>query len=101
LESKPHALRHNQQVLQVHVHARNPFMCGVGLNAPSPLVCPLTAAFFAMWLEVTCFTLAGERQTMRMREAFLASVLSQDIAFFDTDATTGTWLQRMIALEQH
>jgi hypothetical protein len=37
---------------------------------------------------------------MRMREAFLASVLSQDIAFFDTDATTGTWLHHMMDLEQ-
>ncbi len=42
-----------------------------------------------MYLEVTCFMIAGERQTNRLRAMYLAAALRQDIAFFDTAATTG------------
>ncbi|EFJ32986.1 ATP-binding cassette transporter [Selaginella moellendorffii] len=43
----------------------------------------------AAWLEVSCWTYTGERQSSRMRTHYLKAMLSQDVGFFDTDATTG------------
>jgi hypothetical protein len=36
---------------------------------------------------------AGIRQTNRLRQRYLGSVLRQEIGFFDTTATTGVLLQ--------
>ncbi|XP_024315938.1 ABC transporter B family member 4 isoform X1 [Brachypodium distachyon] len=45
--------------------------------------------------EVSCWTMAGERQSARIRSLYLKSVLRQDIAFFDTEMTTGEAVSRM------
>ena len=45
--------------------------------------------------EVACWTMAGERQSARIRSLYLKSVLRQDIAFFDTEMTTGEAVSRM------
>ncbi|KAL6762783.1 MDR-like ABC transporter [Haematococcus lacustris] len=47
----------------------------------------------AMYLEVAMFVLSGNRQTNRLRSQYLQAVLRQDVAFFDTTATTGGLLQ--------
>ncbi|XP_024534012.1 ABC transporter B family member 10 isoform X3 [Selaginella moellendorffii] len=47
------------------------------------------AILVAAWLEVACWTYTGERQSARMRVAYLKAMLSQDVGFFDTDTTTG------------
>ncbi|CAM0947472.1 unnamed protein product [Alopecurus aequalis] len=49
----------------------------------------------ASFLQVSCWTLAGERQSARIRSFYLKSVLRQDIAFFDTEMTTGEAVSRM------
>ncbi|KAG7011022.1 ABC transporter B family member 19, partial [Cucurbita argyrosperma subsp. argyrosperma] len=46
------------------------------------------ATFPAGILEIGCWMYASERQTARLRLAFLQSVLSQEIGAFDTDLTT-------------
>ncbi|XP_044976770.1 ABC transporter B family member 4-like [Hordeum vulgare subsp. vulgare] len=49
----------------------------------------------ASFLQVACWTMAGERQSARIRSLYLKSVLRQDIAFFDTEMTTGEAVSRM------
>ncbi|XP_051225559.1 ABC transporter B family member 11 [Lolium perenne] len=49
----------------------------------------------ASFLQVSCWTMAGERQSARIRSFYLKSVLRQDIAFFDTEMTTGEAVSRM------
>jgi len=39
--------------------------------------------------------MAGERQSARIRSLYLDAVLRQDIAFFDTELTTGQAVSRM------
>lgn len=39
--------------------------------------------------EVACWMHTGERQAAKMRLAYLRSMLDQDIALFDTEASTG------------
>jgi ABC-type multidrug transport system fused ATPase/permease subunit len=39
--------------------------------------------------EVSCWTLTGERQSSRLRVKYLQALLQQDVAYFDTDASTG------------
>lgn len=39
--------------------------------------------------------MAGERQSARIRSLYLNAVLRQDIAFFDTELTTGQAVSRM------
>eukprot|EP01018_Ginkgo_biloba_P027753 Gb_07563 [translate_table: standard] len=41
------------------------------------------------YLEVTCWTMAGERTARRIRTKYLRAVLRQDITFFDTRIGTG------------
>ena len=54
----------------------------------------LAGAGVAAFLDSSLWTWTGNRQTNRMRGLYLASVLAQDIAFFDTSATgTGGMLQ--------
>lgn len=38
---------------------------------------------------------AGERQSARIRTLYLRALLRQDIAFFDTDTSTGEAITRM------
>ncbi|CAL4954981.1 unnamed protein product [Urochloa decumbens] len=52
------------------------------------------AAVFS-FLQVSCWTMAGERQSARTRSLYLNAVLRQDIAFFDTELTTGQAVSRM------
>ncbi|KAL5227561.1 hypothetical protein ABZP36_015826 [Zizania latifolia] len=49
----------------------------------------------ASFLQVSCWTVAGERQAARIRSLYLKAVLRQDIAFFDTEMTTGEAVSRM------
>ncbi|CAN6336919.1 unnamed protein product [Urochloa humidicola] len=41
------------------------------------------------FLQVSCWTMTGERQATRIRSLYLKSVLRQDIAFFDLEMTAG------------
>jgi len=45
--------------------------------------------------EVTCWMVTGERQAARIRGLYLKTILKQDIAFFDTETTTGEVIGRM------
>lgn len=45
--------------------------------------------------EMTCWTLTGERQTTRIRELYLKTILRQDIAFFDEETNTGEVIGRI------
>lgn len=49
----------------------------------------------ASFLQVSCWTMAGERQSARIRSLYLKAVLRQDITFFDTEMTTGEAVSRM------
>ncbi|CAO1947845.1 unnamed protein product [Urochloa humidicola] len=49
----------------------------------------------AAFLQVSCWTMTGERQATRIRSLYLKSVLKQDIAFFDVELTTGQVVSRM------
>lgn len=42
-----------------------------------------------------CWTIIGERQAARMRGLYLKAILRQDIAFFDTEMSTGEVIGRM------
>ncbi|OEL38177.1 ABC transporter B family member 11 [Dichanthelium oligosanthes] len=46
-------------------------------------------AGFASFVQVSCWTMTGERQATRIRSLYLKSVLKQDMAFFDVETTTG------------
>ncbi|KAL2341081.1 hypothetical protein Fmac_009021 [Flemingia macrophylla] len=45
--------------------------------------------------EVACWMMTGERQAARIRGLYLKTILKQDIAFFDTETTTGEVIGRM------
>lgn len=47
--------------------------------------------------EVSCWTVAGERQSTQLRSLYLEAVLRQDIAFFDVEMTTAEAISRMSA----
>ncbi|KAI6703508.1 hypothetical protein NL676_012644 [Syzygium grande] len=49
----------------------------------------------ASFLQVACWMITGERQAMRIRGLYLKTILRQDIAFFDTETTTGEVIGRM------
>uniref|UniRef100_A0ACD5VIJ8 Uncharacterized protein n=1 Tax=Avena sativa TaxID=4498 RepID=A0ACD5VIJ8_AVESA len=49
----------------------------------------------ASFLQVLCWTLAGERQAIRIRSLYLEAVLKQDVSFFDVEMTTGEAISRM------
>jgi ATP-binding cassette subfamily B (MDR/TAP) protein 1 len=46
-------------------------------------------ATVAGYLQQACWSYTSVRQANRMRRMFLEAVLRQEIAFFDTEATTG------------
>ncbi|XP_028802926.1 ABC transporter B family member 2 isoform X2 [Neltuma alba] len=51
---------------------------------------PLSStSFSSSCQEVACWMHTGERQTAKMRMAYLRSMLNQDISLFDTEASTG------------
>ena len=45
--------------------------------------------------EVTSWMVTGERQATRIRSLYLKTILRQDIAFFDTETSTGEVIGRM------
>ncbi|XP_044495138.1 ABC transporter B family member 9-like [Mangifera indica] len=49
----------------------------------------------AAFLQVSCWMVTGERQAARIRGLYLKTILRQDIAFFDTETTTGEVIGRM------
>uniref|UniRef100_K3XDV4 MDR-like ABC transporter n=1 Tax=Setaria italica TaxID=4555 RepID=K3XDV4_SETIT len=53
------------------------------------------AAGLASTLQVSCWTISGERQAARIRALYLKAILRQDIAFFDMEMTTGQVVERM------
>ncbi|KAJ0968076.1 hypothetical protein J5N97_024993 [Dioscorea zingiberensis] len=44
---------------------------------------------FSAWMEVACWMHTAERQAAKMRIKYLKSLLNRDIAFFDTQTSTG------------
>ncbi|KAH7545097.1 hypothetical protein FEM48_Zijuj01G0057100 [Ziziphus jujuba var. spinosa] len=46
-------------------------------------------------LQVSCWMVSGERQATRIRGLYLETILRQDIAFFDTETSTGEGIGRM------
>ncbi|KAL6840490.1 hypothetical protein ACP4OV_030300 [Aristida adscensionis] len=51
----------------------------------------------ASFLQVSCWTMAGERQSTRIRSLYLEAILRQDIEFFDVEMTTGEAASRISA----
>ncbi|PWZ37192.1 ABC transporter B family member 9 [Zea mays] len=49
----------------------------------------------ASTLQVSCWTIAGERQAARIRAMYLKAILRQDIAFFDMEMSAGQAVERM------
>ncbi|KAH0717742.1 hypothetical protein KY285_013773 [Solanum tuberosum] len=49
----------------------------------------------ASLLQMSCWMVTGERQATRIRGLYLKTILRQDIAFFDTETTTGEVIGRM------
>ncbi|KAF3450533.1 hypothetical protein FNV43_RR06618 [Rhamnella rubrinervis] len=49
----------------------------------------------ASFLQVSCWMVTGERQATRIRGLYLKTILRQDIAFFDTETSTGEVIGRM------
>ncbi|KAH7568643.1 hypothetical protein ACOSQ2_011985 [Xanthoceras sorbifolium] len=47
------------------------------------------------FLQVACWMVTGERQAARIRGLYLKTILRQDIAFFDTETSTGEVIGRM------
>ncbi|CAA6665356.1 unnamed protein product [Spirodela intermedia] len=58
------------------------------LHQVSEFVYVAVAAGVAAFL-LSCWTVAGERQAARIRGQYLKTILRQDMAFFDTQTTTG------------
>ncbi|KAM1459521.1 hypothetical protein ACFX2I_036451 [Malus domestica] len=49
----------------------------------------------AALLQVACWLVTGERQAARIRGKYMKAILRQDIAFFDTETSTGEIIGRM------
>ncbi|XP_074579514.1 ABC transporter B family member 4-like [Curcuma longa] len=52
-------------------------------------------AGIASFLQVACWIATGERQSARIRNLYLETILRQDIAFFDKETNTGEVIERM------
>ncbi|KAF8670749.1 hypothetical protein HU200_050414 [Digitaria exilis] len=52
-------------------------------------------AGLASTLQISCWTITGERQAARLRAMYLKAILRQDIAFFDMEMSTGQVTERM------
>ena len=53
------------------------------------------AVIYSSVTEVSSWMITGERQATRIRALYLKTILRQDIAFFDTETTTGEVIGRM------
>ncbi|BFI30403.1 autophagy-related protein 9 [Marchantia polymorpha subsp. ruderalis] len=51
------------------------------------------ATLFSSWMEVSFWMQTGERQSARLRAKYLEALLKQDVGFFDTDTSTGKFVQ--------
>ncbi|CAK8563878.1 unnamed protein product [Lathyrus sativus] len=51
--------------------------------------------FFAVFLQVACWMITGERQAARIRALYLKAILRQDISFFDKETNNGEIVGRM------
>ncbi len=51
------------------------------------------ASFVASYIEMAAWMWSGNRQANRLRGQYLAALLQQEVAFFDTQSTTGGALQ--------
>lgn len=49
----------------------------------------------AAFLQVACWMITGERQAARIRSLYLATILRQDVGFFDKESNTGEVVGRM------
>ncbi|KAI3444983.1 hypothetical protein Pfo_001648 [Paulownia fortunei] len=49
----------------------------------------------AAFLQVACWMITGERQSARVRSLYLTTILRQEIAYFDQEASTGEVIGRM------
>ncbi|KAJ9557916.1 hypothetical protein OSB04_012530 [Centaurea solstitialis] len=49
----------------------------------------------ASFLQISCWIISGERQSIRIRGMYLKAILGQDVEFFDTQTTTGEVIGRM------
>ncbi|XP_057807627.1 ABC transporter B family member 11-like isoform X2 [Salvia miltiorrhiza] len=49
----------------------------------------------AAFLQVSCWTITGERQSARIRRLYLQAILRQDIAYFDEKVNTGEVIEKM------
>lgn len=49
----------------------------------------------AAFLQVACWMVTGERQAARIRNLYLKTIIRQDVAFFDTETSTGEVVNRM------
>ncbi|CAD5165795.1 unnamed protein product [Musa acuminata subsp. malaccensis] len=49
----------------------------------------------ASFLQVACWMATGERQSARIRNLYLKTILRQEIAFFDKETNTGEVVERM------
>ncbi|KAL9256975.1 ABC transporter B family member 11-like protein [Drosera capensis] len=49
----------------------------------------------AAFLQVACWMITGERQSARIRNLYLKTILKQDIGFFDKETNTGEVIGRM------
>eukprot|EP01018_Ginkgo_biloba_P000009 Gb_36862 [translate_table: standard] len=63
------------------------------------LKCVFIAAIagFGFFCDGACWKSTAERQATRMRENYLKSLLNQDIAFFDTEISTGEMIEAISA----
>ncbi|KAG6517606.1 hypothetical protein ZIOFF_021002 [Zingiber officinale] len=52
-------------------------------------------AGIASFLQVACWMATGERQSARIRNLYLETILRQEIAFFDKETNTGEVIERM------
>ncbi|KAJ7977740.1 ABC transporter B family protein [Quillaja saponaria] len=50
---------------------------------------------FAAFFQVACWMITGERQAARIRGLYLKTILTQDVAFFDKETSTGEVVGRM------
>ncbi|XP_050239583.1 ABC transporter B family member 11-like [Quercus robur] len=53
------------------------------------------ASSAASFFQMACWMVTGERQAARIRSLYLKTILRQDIAFFDKEASTGEIIGRM------
>ncbi|KAI3444984.1 hypothetical protein Pfo_001649 [Paulownia fortunei] len=58
-------------------------------------VCLALGCGAAAFLQVACWMITGERQSVRVRSLYLTTILQQEIAYFDQEVSTGEVIGRM------